>query len=140
MPNWTVFKLGDQGHEVTALQYLLNFKGQNLVVDGNFGPKTRDAVKDFQTSKGLTVDGIVGAETWTALIQGAQVQQGSHGDAVKAAQSLLRGRFNYAIAVDGDFGPQTDSAVRDLQGSHYVAVDGIVGSDTWQVLIGKYPS
>jgi peptidoglycan hydrolase-like protein with peptidoglycan-binding domain len=36
-------------------------------IDGRMGPKTKEAVKKFQLSKDLTVDGIVGAKTWTQL-------------------------------------------------------------------------
>lgn len=37
-------------------------------IDGIFGSNTEAAVKEFQKSKGLTVDGIVDAKTWKALI------------------------------------------------------------------------
>ena len=46
-----------------------------LVVDGQFGSETEQAVKTFQTKNGLTVDGIVGKQTWTALITGAAEKQ-----------------------------------------------------------------
>jgi len=39
-----------------------------LVVDGVFGQKTKKAVKQFQTLKNITVDGIVGSQTWDALL------------------------------------------------------------------------
>jgi murein L,D-transpeptidase YcbB/YkuD len=38
-----------------------------LAKDGAFGPNTENAVKDFQTKKGLSVDGVVGPHTWHAL-------------------------------------------------------------------------
>lgn len=60
-------KKGDRGDEVKALQTLLNRLGYILDVDGAFGSKTEEAVKDFQRQNGLTVDGIVGPKTWTAL-------------------------------------------------------------------------
>ena len=55
-------KLGSKGNTVKKLQKLLS-----LTVDGNFGPKTDKAVKEFQTKNNLIADGIVGAKTWTAL-------------------------------------------------------------------------
>lgn len=57
-----VLKLGSIGNEVKALQEKLNLKA-----DGIFGPITEEAVKDFQMSNGLEVDGIVGANTISKL-------------------------------------------------------------------------
>jgi N-acetyl-anhydromuramyl-L-alanine amidase AmpD len=60
---------GSKGKNVEALQILLNGRGYNCgSVDGSFGQKTESAVKAFQKAKGLTVDGIVGTATWTALL------------------------------------------------------------------------
>ena len=61
---------GKSGQEVRAVQRLLRDKfGYNIAVDGIFGPDTANAVKQFQNSKGLKVDGIVGPQTWRKLIQ-----------------------------------------------------------------------
>ena len=57
-----ILKLGSRGNEVKALQEKLNLKA-----DGIFGPITEEAVKDFQRSNGLEVDGIVGADTLSKL-------------------------------------------------------------------------
>jgi peptidoglycan hydrolase-like protein with peptidoglycan-binding domain len=61
---------GSSNEAVRAVQYLLKNKhGFNDVnVDGIFGPITDEATEDFQSSKGLTVDGIVGPQTWSALV------------------------------------------------------------------------
>ena len=57
-----VLKLGNRGNEVKLLQEKLNLKA-----DGIFGPLTEEAVKDFQRSNGLEVDGIVGTNTLSKL-------------------------------------------------------------------------
>lgn len=58
----TTLQLGSKGTDVKILQARLN-----LLADGIFGKLTEEAVKDFQRSKGLLVDGIVGDKTWSAL-------------------------------------------------------------------------
>jgi peptidoglycan hydrolase-like protein with peptidoglycan-binding domain len=70
-----VLRLGSQGDGVKRLQQLLVASGSNIAVDGDFGPATEKAVRDFQSSlKGedgrpLTSDGVVGSETWWALFR-----------------------------------------------------------------------
>jgi len=58
---------GLSGDAVANLQNLLSTVGYPLAVDGDFGPVTELAVKHFQGTKGLVVDGIVGAATWVAI-------------------------------------------------------------------------
>jgi peptidoglycan hydrolase-like protein with peptidoglycan-binding domain len=64
-----VLRQGSAGGAVKVLQAGLNGKGYPLVADGVFGPATDNAVRRFQGSRGLQVDGIVGQQTWTALFQ-----------------------------------------------------------------------
>lgn len=52
---------------VIALQEILVKAGYGLVIDGVFGKKTEEAVKDYQKNDNLVVDGIVGPKTWTRL-------------------------------------------------------------------------
>jgi peptidoglycan hydrolase-like protein with peptidoglycan-binding domain len=59
---------GDNGEFVKAAQNELDRHDYSLVVDGNFGDKTDAAVRQFQKSVGLTVDGVVGPGTWRELI------------------------------------------------------------------------
>jgi hypothetical protein len=59
---------GSTGVHVKRIQLRLNaVAGAGLVADGDFGPVTKQAVVDFQTSQGLTADGEVGPVTWGAL-------------------------------------------------------------------------
>ena len=67
---------GDQGDSVKELQTLLNkqLHGSNsklLLVDGIYGDETKKAVEAIQKQYGLTVDGIVGTDTWDVLTNGS---------------------------------------------------------------------
>ena len=64
---YPVLRKGSKGVYVEVLQKKLNDAGYNLAVDGDFGNKTLEAVKDYQKVNGLVVDGIVGAKTWEKL-------------------------------------------------------------------------
>lgn len=61
-------QIGSQGPDVRTLQSdlarLRYFTGR---IDGDFGPRTRQAVMGFQANNGLMTDGIVGPVTWSAL-------------------------------------------------------------------------
>ena len=145
---WPLVRRGDKAHPVPSLQYLLRARGHIVTVDGDFGPKTEAAVRAYQKEKNLAVDGIVGPQTWRALVITAR--RGDQGDAVRAVQEEfqyrnLSGDPNKGLQVDGIFGPRTETAVRDWQQLLHdndepgMAVDGIVGPMTWQSLIsGMY--
>lgn len=62
---------GASGDGVKRLQRALTAAlGSTVGIDGSFGPATRTAVRAYQSGRGLTADGIVGAGTWTALQSG----------------------------------------------------------------------
>ena len=132
---------GDRDHPVRTLQYLLRARNQPVTVDGIFGAKTDAAVRAFQVDKHLAVDGIVGPNTWSALI--ITVKRGSQGDAVRGVQEefvFRAGEPGQGLQIDGIFGPKTEATVRGFQQALHtdissVAVDGIVGPVTWQALI-----
>lgn len=63
-------KKGDKNACVKSLQSLLNLNGAELDLDGSFGSKTESAVKKYQKSNKLEVDGVVGVSTWTSLLRG----------------------------------------------------------------------
>jgi hypothetical protein len=131
LPDWPNTQLGQSGPVVRALQHLLKEYGEDLDADGIFGPITKQRLQHFQSENGLAPDGIAGAQTWPQLI--IQRQQGSTGQAVRAIQALLSLKYGYGVTVDGIFGPATDDAVRDFQDDHDLAVDGIVGPQTWRM-------
>jgi GH25 family lysozyme M1 (1,4-beta-N-acetylmuramidase) len=129
---WPTVQQGQSGRQVTTVQYLLNAHGSALTADGQFGAGTRSAVVSFQSSKGLTADGIVGANTWQVLI--ITVREGSTGPAVQAVQAELNAHGS-TLTVDGQFGAGTQSAVVSFQSSKGLTADGIVGPSTWQALV-----
>lgn len=57
-------RVGSKGDAVEMLQRVLG----GVVADGSFGPLTREAVRGFQTVRGLTPDGVVGPRTSAAII------------------------------------------------------------------------
>lgn len=59
---------GSKGAVVEQLQQALNRAGAKLTVDGDFGGKTDTAVRAFQRKHKLAMDGVVGPETWAALL------------------------------------------------------------------------
>jgi hypothetical protein len=71
----------------------------------------------------------------TVSVQLSVLQQGSSGDEVKSLQSLLNGKCGATLAIDGDFGPATDQAIRSFQAFFKMIVDGIAGQDTWTGLL-----
>lgn len=63
----TELALGMSGTEVSCLQTALRSAGRSISVDGNFGPKTEEHVKAYQSANGLTADGRAGEATCTKL-------------------------------------------------------------------------
>ncbi|MBL8917942.1 MAG: peptidoglycan-binding protein [Myxococcaceae bacterium] len=61
--NGEYLKRGSSGEAVLELQKALNARGWQLEEDGKFGPKTEQALRDFQGATGAEVDGVVGPET-----------------------------------------------------------------------------
>ena len=59
---------GSHGDAVRAVQRQLNARTASLAVDGGFGPQTALAVRRFQQANGLLIDGVVGPNTWYALV------------------------------------------------------------------------
>ena len=65
--SYTQVGKGSSGSAVNTLQQILYLYGYDIDVDGVFGDQTLAAVKDYQQKNGLTVDGIVGDNTWGML-------------------------------------------------------------------------
>lgn len=112
---------GLRGEPVRLLQEKLG-----VDADGIFGAGTDRALREYQTSNGLAVDGIAGPDTFAnmGLYELVIAQKGTRGDCVKKIQQQLK------LEADGIFGSGTEAAVKQFQTDNGLAADGIVGPQT----------
>ena len=132
-----ILRSGDRGPQVVRLQELCAASGRDPgPIDGIFGPATRRAVEKLQGEQSLVRDGVVGPDTWSALLAAQPlVRLGSRGRPVQELQQLLVASGFDPGPLDGVFGPLTDTAVRSLQGTPPPRIDGICGRRTWAMLV-----
>lgn len=116
----------------------------------------------FQWTNGPQFDQDVWSKAWLDDVSGAshpapppvptltledivtklpELREGDSGKAVRTLQGLLAARYmplgdsgRHHDGIDGNFGPVTAAAVRQLQGQHSLAQDGIAGPRTWLAL------
>jgi len=127
--------------QVAGLQVALRAYGFYLgTIDGVSGSGTATAVRAFQRSSKLAVDGIPGATTRRQLgrlgrpLYGKRtLVQGRVGWDVSVLQFLLA-RHGVGRVIDGYFGAETTLAVRQFQSRSDLAVDGIAGPATLRAL------
>ena len=166
---------GISGPSVVIVQVELNRISQNYPaipkisqVDGIFGAQTEAAVRKFQEIANLAVDGVVGRETWYALVryyiavtnmaelrsQGQRfytiswattnpIEQGDRGVKVEHLQYMLSVLSAYIpgippVTVDGVFGPATRDAVIAAQRRFGLPQTGIVDFDTWDEIYDQF--
>lgn len=91
------------------------------------GAASGGATAPAAASAGPAAAGAAPGQTRPVLARGSQ------GDAVVQLQNLLRDE-NFAVAVDGDFGPGTEVAATRFQSENGLTADGIVGPQTWAAL------
>jgi hypothetical protein len=117
------------------------------VIEGNFnnavGRRTMPVNGKYIRGYGVpkydveTVIETTTAPAKTVTIELNQLQKGSEGEQVKTLQRLIIAK-GYKLAqygADGDFGAETEGAVRQFQSDNKLGVDGIVGQNTWNKLL-----
>jgi N-acetylmuramoyl-L-alanine amidase len=135
-----LYRLHDSGEPVRDIQDRLAALGFSTVPDrrGEFEEATAGAVRRFQEGRGLTVDGIVGPETWRTLYE-AGYRLGDRllflrrpmlrGEDVAELQNRLNQLGFDAGKIDGIFGSQTERAVIDFQHNRGLPEDGKAGPE-----------
>lgn len=131
---WPLVQYGEANNRVIAVQHLLRQAGTSTPVDGKYGlVTTKAAVSSFQTSRGLTVDGRIGAATWKKLV--VTLTPGSKGQAVTALQKLLRVHGFSAVAVTGTLDAATAKAVSTFRTNHRLSAGTTVDVAVWNALV-----
>lgn len=152
-PGERTLSLGVVGSDVGFVQRLLG-----LTEDDHFGPKTKQAIEEYQATQDLAIDGIVGPNTWEQILA---LKKGPpafplpaghwfgfespddrnhsgfwHKDRVKikVLQRRLRSRGYVNVDVNGRFDANLESAVKRYQRKNGLTVDGLVGINTWKDL------
>ena len=142
--------VGSKGDAVSKLQNKLRWLGylsSNDAVDGKFGSDTKQAVMDLQSDYGISETGIVDQKTKGALTKAlyeakitdsmlitgstyTYLKYGDTGDAVKQLQSDLT-FLNYKPGcIDGEFGSNTESAVKAFQKNYGLEITGVADVKT----------
>jgi len=137
LPAYPILKPGDRKEAVRTLQCSLNDVGVGpVVVDGFYGPQTKAAVKEI--TDGFEGTGVphpyrINNGFWVLLfgrqLPDSNLAIGAHGPVVKVLQRALRAA-GATVAVDGNFGTQTEAAVKRYQKANRVKQTGVVDEDT----------
>ena len=163
-PTSSALRVGSTGSKVKSMQQRLKALGYYTgSVDGTFGEGTRKALVAFQKANGLTADGVAGTATLkklhssnaksavsvsshatsrpamrtyvaSTLSSYRYLQQGSRGSDVKKLQQRLKDLGYFSGSVSGDFGADTEVALRAFQERNGLWVDGVAGEDTQRML------
>jgi murein L,D-transpeptidase YcbB/YkuD len=130
-----------QGFAVKALQKQLAQQGvyPQDRCNGIFDHAVEQAVKLYQHRLFLKADGVVEELTWQALQTGSPthmppLMRGCGNIAVVILQRVLQITGDYLTSIDGEFGLNTEQAVRSFQEKQGLAVDGFVNLQTWYAL------
>ncbi|MDD3165107.1 MAG: peptidoglycan-binding protein, partial [Oscillospiraceae bacterium] len=159
---------GDEGVQVKLIQYYLSvlaFFDENLPMPsgtGVYDAKTENAVREFQAQQGLAVDGIVGRQTWNALLAaydrtiasipaeyltsadeiypGKFLALGQSGTDVESLQKFLLQAAQAEpalpkVEVTGTYDAQTAAAIRAVQEMEGLPQNGVTGPLTWDAVV-----
>jgi cysteinyl-tRNA synthetase, unknown class len=119
------YEKGDSDEEVARFQKLIGVKA-----DGEFGSATVAAVKAWQKARGVKADGMVGPDMLLelGLTELVLLENGDEGELVKRVQGAV------GVEADGEYGDDTEEAVRAYQKSNGLKADGVAGRRTLDLM------
>ena len=130
----TIYRQGDTGtavHQIKRRMAVENmFAG---TMDATFDAELTYAVKVFQASEDVRVDGLVGPATWSLLFPIVRKQTGQQ-EGAKAVQALLNLNGYNVGTPDGLFGTGSENKLKQFQTANGLTSDGICGAATWAKL------
>ncbi|CAA6808671.1 MAG: Putative phage-encoded peptidoglycan binding protein [uncultured Sulfurovum sp.] len=138
--------------DVKQLQSLLNFLGESLSVDGDFGSKSTIATKKFQEKQGLQVDGQVGESTWLksyevsldyvkTLIENEEkydelALNSNNKTLIVWVQSILY-LINNKTQITGNFDETLEQEIVLIQDASECSNSGCLDTDTWSEVFSQ---
>ena len=164
----TALRPGDSGEQVQQIQYYLSvlaYFDEELPLPGRSGvydAATEATVRAFQRQQGLTEDGIVGRETWNAIIRdydrlrtSIPPEAGVSADEIYPGRVLTPGQTGRDVEVlqrflvqaaqnvpeiplieeTGVYDAQTEAAIRTVQGLEGIPQTGVTGALTWDAVV-----
>ena len=134
--------------EIMLQIVLKNYGYYLLKIDGDFGPASKKALKEFQSSNNLISDGILGKNTCKTLNNKANVikktikasksnitnSQKTQSTEILNVQKKLSELGLYSGEIDGINGSQTKFAIKNFQNKAGLTPDGVIGPKTLSAL------
>lgn len=139
-----ILTLGSTGNDVVNVQnYLINLGYLKGTADGSYGNVTKAAVIMFQANESLGGNGNVDNDTYLRIQQTNKkfisLKKGSMGNSVAVMQSYLIKLGYLDISANGEFGTETEKALKRFQSVNGIISDGVAGTQTLGVLYGASP-
>ena len=134
-------------NEVMLQIVLKNYGYYESKIDGQFGPASKSALRNFQTENGLLSDGIIGKNTCNTLVDSKNVKKYTKNmqlsiskvtqqpsESLKISQQKLKELDLYFGSIDGVNGRNTKNAIKEFQKKAGLTVDGVLGPITLAAL------
>lgn len=130
----TIYRQGDTGAAIHQIKRRMAVESMFTgTVNAVFDAELTYAVKVFQASEDIRVDGLVGPVTWSLLFPIVKKQTGQQ-EGAKAVQALLNLNGYNVGTPDGLFGTGSENKLKQFQTANGLDSDGVCGAKTWAKL------